>query len=110
MTAPTPDDWLARLRREDGTIDPEKIVILPEALKHFRSDWGVHACFLDKHCIKYGGRCWRIHLYTPAGQLIIALRWQDGAQLWLPWKTRSYDGKMRNYSRWWSPIVWHPRG
>lgn len=75
-----------------------------------QSKWGLHVCFLDRHCVKYAGRCWRVHVFTPAGTLIVALRWQDRTQLWLPWKTYDPDmGKALNYTRWWSPIVWHPR-
>jgi hypothetical protein len=66
------------------------------------SSWGAHACFLDMHCRQYGAPN-RLYLFTPWGSLIVGER----TQLWLPWKTEGLRGRS-NFTRWWSPIAWHP--
>jgi len=88
------------------------------------SPWGLHFCPLDADCRQVpGGAPWRLYLLTPWGTLIVAFKWSSRTQLWLPWKTRvpwarAEDGTVRsgfspdgrsNYSRWWSPVVWHPK-
>lgn len=73
--------------------------------------WGLHVCQLD-YFDRVSGAPHRVHVLTPWGQLIIATRRGDGTQLWLPWKTTTrWGGVVRrsNYSRFVSPIVWHPR-
>ncbi len=67
--------------------------------------WAAHLCPLDREC-RTIGVARRPYLHTPWGSLIIGRR----AQLWLPWKTTVPWGDGRShYSRWFSPIVWHPR-
>lgn len=73
-----------------------------------RDRWSFHACPLDRDCREIDAP-WRLHFGTPWGVLYVALRRGDGVQLWLPWKTRGWNGEKSNYSRWWSPIAWHPR-
>jgi hypothetical protein len=43
--------------------------------------------------------------------LIVGFTPRSWTQLWLPWKTRATgaSGGKSNFSRWWSPIAWHPR-
>lgn len=62
--------------------------------------WGVHACILDADCRRWGSPR-RLHLFTPWGVLILAVGYNSWTQAWLP---------RLGYQRWWSPIVWHPRG
>lgn len=64
-------------------------------------NWGIHNCVWDAECRAIDGDPPnRVHVNTPWGQLIIALRWSSRTQAWLPFK---------GYTTWWSPIVWHPR-
>jgi hypothetical protein len=70
--------------------------------------WSVHFCPLDPDCC-IAGTPWRLTLNTPWGDLLVAFRWGDRFQLWLPWKTRGLLGGRSNYSRWFTPIAWHPR-
>ena len=70
--------------------------------------WSLHACLLDRECRRVDAPP-RLYVNTPRGSLVVAL-WRGGSsQLWLPWKTRDWHGQMANWSRWWSPIAWHPR-
>lgn len=71
-------------------------------------NWSVHFCPFDRHCRQFGAP-WRIHVGMPWGHLVIALRWRDRVQLWLPWKTRRPNGEKYNYTLWWSPISFEPR-
>lgn len=73
------------------------------------SAWGLHFCPLDRDCREFGAPC-RLYVHLPWGSLIIGFTLRAWTQVWLPWKTRVDWGAGRsNYSRWWSPVVWHPR-
>lgn len=63
-----------------------------------RQRLGVHACILDKQCRSLG--CRRFFIFTPIGQLIIAISRDNWSQVWLP-----RSGYQPNL---WSPIAWHP--
>jgi hypothetical protein len=97
--------WPAEATDLDGSADTDE--------EGSGRRWGIHACFLDRECRDVGAPN-RVYVHTPWGSLIVGER----TQLWLPWRTTApwasklpaalSDGKS-NYSRWWSPIVWHPR-
>lgn len=72
--------------------------------------WGVHFCPFDRDCRRLHG-LWRLYVHTPRGSLIVGFTPRSWTQLWLPWKTRATgaSGGKSNFSRWWSPIAWHPR-
>lgn len=60
--------------------------------------WGVHLCVLDSLCRGVGAR--RLYLFTPWGQLILAIGRDNWTQTWLPWS---------GHQQWYSPVVWQPR-
>lgn len=93
---------------EDYLIGPDAI-IEDDELNDAMGNWGLHFCPLDRDCRRFGPSS-RLYVHTPWGSLIIAFTWASRTQLWLPWKTRNPwvpEGKAY-YSRWFSPIVWHP--
>jgi len=94
---------------EDYVIPPNIIIEDDDDLDD-DAGWGLHFCPWDPDCRQFTSAR-RLYIHTPWGSLIIAFTGGSMTQLWLPWKTRNpgaSDGKS-NYSRWWSPIVWHPR-